>query len=118
MSATSVLVPPMSKVIQSSIPAISQIRTAPPAPPTGPDRKVPAANLAAWSSVITPPLDPITFTGAEIPCPFNSPANVSRYVEITGVKYALSTQVENRSNSPFSGTTPVDAHTGVSPASA
>ena len=68
----------MSKAMQEATPAISQMRTAPPAPPTGPERKVPAANSAALASVITPPLEPMMLTGAAIPRPSSSAVSVSR----------------------------------------
>src|SRR6266851_820922 len=59
-SATSVEVPPMSKVMMLAKPAARAERNAPTTPPAGPDRIVRTGSLAAASAEILPPEDCIT----------------------------------------------------------
>ncbi len=56
-SATSVLVPPMSKVIRSAKPASRPTSCAPTTPVEGPDSTVRTGSRAACSKPITPPFD-------------------------------------------------------------
>ena len=61
-NATSVEVPPMSKVITRSKPLRRAIAAAPTTPPAGPDNTVRTGWRAADSSAVMPPLDCITNT--------------------------------------------------------
>src|SRR5882757_3288089 len=65
-SATSVDVPPMSKVMTLSMPANSAAYAAPVTPPAGPDKIVVTGSRAAFAAEITPPLDCIKYTRAVV----------------------------------------------------
>ena len=58
--ATSVLVPPISKVRKSWYPLASATKAAPTTPPAGPERRQEEARRAASSSSVTPPDDCMT----------------------------------------------------------
>ena len=72
------LVPPMSKVMQWSMPAISHTRNAPFTPPTGPLRNVRTTKSFACASDIAPPFEPMMLTGAPTPLRASSAVRVSR----------------------------------------
>ena len=57
ISATSVLVPPMSSVIRSRKPVPATLRTAPTAPAAGPENSAEMALRSMASAGIRPPLD-------------------------------------------------------------
>jgi hypothetical protein len=73
-SATSVLVPPMSKVMMSVNPANWATNCAPTTPPAGPDKAVRAACSPAVWALIMPPLLCITARRRG----FRPPANRAR----------------------------------------
>src|SRR5262249_57252643 len=101
-AATSVDVPPTSKVRTSEPPATS---AAPTTPAAGPESTHDAGRAAADSTSQTPPEDCITSGRGSIS---------SRYAESPGARYAFATVVEQRSYSRNSGSSSDDSVTGTS----
>ena len=110
---TSVDVPPMSNVISRSYPAISPTARAPTTPAAGPDRIVRTASCRAVVAAIVPPFDCMMLRRV----PASSASSVVRYLAISGVTYALTTVVLQRSNSRYSRSTWCETET-VKPAAA
>src|SRR5207342_3560573 len=108
--ATSVDVPPMSKVSRSASPDRPATQAAPTTPPAGPDSRQPAACEAANPISATPPEDCMT-TGAGSPCPATWVLRLCRYRDSRGVRYASQTVVEHRSYSRNSGSTSQESDT-------
>src|ERR1051325_4686614 len=112
-NATSVEVPPMSKVMMFAKPPAAPARRAPTPPPAGPDRIARTGSLAAAAAEMRPPDDCMTRN-------FGAPASGwlfadsagrgpayperrDRYRPINGCKYAFTATVEVRSYSRYSG---------------
>src|ERR1051325_2830927 len=107
-SATSVDVPPMSKVMMFGDPAASATRKAPTTPPAGPDKILRTGSFAADWGERLPPEDCITRNlGTQAPRLPGTPeacvSNRFRYLPINGCKYAFTQTVEVRSYSRYSG---------------
>ncbi len=67
MTATSALVPPMSKVISRSKPAALPTNAAPITPAAGPESSVSTGRRPASAAGMMPPFDLVDSTGARMP---------------------------------------------------
>ena len=103
MTATSVAVPPPSRVTTSSKPAAWVTAAAPSAPAAGPDSTVVIGLRATWSADVTPPLDFMTKNGTPSPARAAScAASRSTYLTTDGLTNASTSVVTERSYSRYS----------------
>ena len=94
------VVPPMSNAIAFSIPSRCAIPSAATTPAAGPDSSAKTGRRLASSVVITPPEDCMIWSGAASSPISSSPVRIrSRYDDISGRTYALTTVVAVRSYS-------------------
>ena len=106
MTATSVEVPPPSRVTTSSKPAAWVTAAAPSAPAAGPDSTVVMGLRATWSADVTPPLDFMTKKGTPSPARSAScAARRSTYLATDGFTNASTRVVTERSYSRYSRST-------------
>src|SRR4051794_34446820 len=113
--ATSVEVPPISKVIMLLRRAAAAARKLPITPPAGPERIVRTGSFAATVAEMLPPDDCITrklkddlalvlgICGDESSCLLKDCVNRVKYLPSKGCKYAFTTTVDVRSYSRYSG---------------
>src|SRR6478609_11281716 len=102
-TATSVDVPPMSKVRMRSKPAYDATNDAPLTPPAGPDRTVWTGFLHAASRLISPPSERTTWIGARTCAAARPSRTFVRYFSSAGATYAFTNVVTVRSYSRNSG---------------
>ena len=109
--ATSVLVPPMSKLITRSYPAPRPTRAAPATPPAGPESRL----SLAWKEPLrsSPPALVITCSRS----PSRPPCTRSRYPPTTGPRYASTTAVSARGSSLMNGASAAEPTTCSNPIS-
>ncbi len=110
IGATSVLVPPMSKLSTSEKLLRRAISAAPTTPAAGPDSTKEAARPAAVATSTTPPEDCI-INGAGTPRSSQRRTSRLRYPPSLGPRYASAAVVEKRSYSRNSGSTPDESDT-------
>ena len=103
MRHTSVLVPPMSKVMRLANPDCTDWRTAPMTPAAGPENSAVTGLRRMPVLGRRPPLDCMRLKLPEKPRDARWRSNRSRYSEITGCTWAAMTVVEARSYSLNSG---------------
>jgi hypothetical protein len=84
--ATSVLVPPMSKVAIASKPAWAAIHAAPATPALGPESAVRTGTRAASSTDIVPPLDWLMYGAAGMPSASTRRRNARTYALMRGAR--------------------------------
>ena len=110
-TATSALVPPMSKVITRSWPACRATNDAPMTPAAGPESNVSTGRRPASDAVMTPPLDFVESTGAPMPSPRRPRSRSSKYTDIRCPTYAFITATKARSYSRICGHSSADTET-------